>query len=385
MPGLEKQLANGETLPLQIAGDDFSKSVHAPLGCVTCHSDVQPGTNHPPVENNIASRRTFALERAQVCATCHTEQAGQWDKSVHAALARDNNPIAPICTSCHNPHAVMKGAAATVDAVPCKTCHADIFTAYSGSMHGQLRGAGMTVAPLCFDCHGAHGVNVASAGQGMKPACLGCHTDAVNRHRTWLPNADLHLDVVSCPACHAPKAQRKVDLVLYNSASQSRIPEPVGVPAFEDGSSAGLDPRALGTLLSALNRPGMQGKTTLKGRLTVQSGVQAHELAPAAEAVSDCKTCHQAGAAAFQTVTVSVAGSGGVPINVDANGTVLNSVLSLQSVGGFYAIGGTRIGVLDILFLLALFVGIAVPIAHLTMKFAFRIYLARHGHGGKPR
>jgi hypothetical protein len=111
--------------------------------------------------------------------------------------------------------------------------------------------------------------------------------------------------------------------------------------------------------------------------------VQAHGLAPAAEAVSDCKTCHQAGAAAFQTVTVSVAGSGGVPINVDANGNVLNSALSLQSVGGFYAIGGTRIGVLDILFLLALFVGIAVPIAHLTIKFAFRIYLARHGQARK--
>jgi hypothetical protein len=382
MPGLEKKLANGETLPLQIAGDDFSKSVHAPLGCATCHSDVQPGTNHPPAENNISSRRTFSMERVQVCQTCHTQQTEEWGKSVHAALARDNNAIAPICTSCHNPHAVMQGAAATIDAVPCKTCHADIFTAYSGSMHGQLRGAGITAAPLCFDCHGAHGINVASAGEGVKPRCLGCHTGALNQHRTWLPNADLHFDVVSCPACHAPTAQRKVDLVLYNSATQSRIPEPVGVPAFDDGSS-GLDPRTLMTLLGALNHPGMQGKTTLKGRLTVQSGPQAHELAPAAQAISDCKTCHAAGAAAFKTVTVSVAGSGGVPIDVGANGTVLNSALSLQSVGGFYAIGGTRIGVLDILFLLAVLGGVAVPVGHLMMKYAVRIYLARHRQGRK--
>jgi hypothetical protein len=111
--------------------------------------------------------------------------------------------------------------------------------------------------------------------------------------------------------------------------------------------------------------------------------VQAHELAPAADAISDCKTCHEAGAAAFQTVTVSVAGSGGVPIDVGANGSVLNSALSLQSIGGFYAIGGTRIGVLDILFLLALFIGIAVPVAHLMMKYAFRIWLVRHGQGRK--
>ena len=115
MPGLQKQLADGETLPLQIAGDDFAKSVHAPLGCATCHSDVQPGKNHPPAENNIPSHRAFSLQRVQVCQTCHTQQSEQWNKSVHAALARDGNAAAPICTSCHNPHAVMKGVAAAFE------------------------------------------------------------------------------------------------------------------------------------------------------------------------------------------------------------------------------------------------------------------------------
>ena len=388
MPGLQKPLADGGTLPLRIAGDAFARSVHAPLGCTTCHADVKPGENHPPANNLIASRRAFALERVQVCQACHADQFAQWDKSVHAALARDNNPIAPICTSCHDPHAVVKGAAATMDAVPCRTCHGDIFTAYTQSMHGKLRGAGLTVAPLCFDCHGAHGVNVASAGEGVKPACLGCHTDAVAQHRSWLPNAERHLDVVSCPACHAPQAERRVDLVLYNSATQQRIPEPVGVPAFDGSATAkdgGLDPQTLVALLNALNRPGMQGKTTLKGRLTVGNGVQAHGLAPAAEAISDCRTCHSAGAAAFKSVSVSVAGPGGVPVSFSANGTVLNSAFSIQSVGGFYAIGGTRITVLDVLFVLALMSGIALPIGHLMLKYAVRIYLARHATGGKQQ
>lgn len=389
MPGLQKTLADGETLPLQIAGDDFSKSVHAPLGCATCHSDVQPGINHPQVANTITSHRAFSVAETEVCRTCHTQQFEQWGRSVHAALVHAGNPVAPICTSCHNPHAVVKGAAATLDAVPCKTCHADIFAAYADSMHGKLRGGGITVAPLCFDCHGAHGVSVASAGEGVKPACLRCHTNALDQHRTWLPNAELHFDVVSCPACHAPKAQRKVDLVLYNTATQSRIPEPIGVPAFEGAGGSpgaqqiGLDPRALVTLLATLNRPGSEGKTTLKGRLTVQTGAEAHQLAPAAEAISDCKTCHSAGASAFRTVTVSVAGTGGVPIDVDANGNVLNSALSIQSVGGFYAIGGTRIGFLDILFLFALFGGIAFPIGHLMLKYALRIYLAWQNQGRK--
>ena len=386
MDGLQKPLANGETLSLHVNSEEFAKSVHAPLGCTTCHADVKPGENHPPADNPIASHRVFSMARVQVCQTCHAQQFEQWDKSVHAALARDNNPIAPICTSCHNPHAVVKGAAATMDAVPCKTCHADIFTAYSGSMHGKLRGAGLTAAPLCFDCHGAHGVNVASAGTGVKPACLGCHTNAAAQHRTWLPNAERHMDVVSCPACHAPNAQRRVDLVLYNSATQRRIPEPVGVPAF-DGSAAtkdgGLDPQMLVTLLSSLNRPGMEGKTTLKGRLTVANGVEAHELAPAAEAISDCKTCHSARSAAFQSVSVSVAGPGGVPISFSANGSVLNSAFSIQSVGGFYAIGGTRITILDALFVLALLSGIGIPIVHLMWKYTLKIYLAKHAQSRK--
>jgi hypothetical protein len=52
-------------------------------------------------------------------------------------------------------------------------------------------------------------------------------------------------------------------------------------------------------------------------------------------------------------------------------------VISVDSVGGFYAIGATRIKLLDWLFLLALFSGIAVPAGHLTAKWAFRRYLKR--------
>ena len=66
---------------------------------------------------------------------------------------------------------MIKGAAEAMDTVPCKTCHGDIFTAYAASVHGVLRSGGLTEAPLCFGCHGAHGVSVPSAGEGMK-RCL---------------------------------------------------------------------------------------------------------------------------------------------------------------------------------------------------------------------
>ena len=43
MPGIEKPLTNGETLPLHIAGDNFAQSVHAGFGCSGCHADVESG------------------------------------------------------------------------------------------------------------------------------------------------------------------------------------------------------------------------------------------------------------------------------------------------------------------------------------------------------
>ena len=213
MPGFEKTLANGEILSLQINADHFASSVHGPLGCTGCHTDINLAS-HPPANNPIASKRAFSIAMAQICANCHVDQANRWSKSVHAALVHDNNPNAPICTSCHSPHQVMKGAAAAIETVPCQNCHGGIYTAYLASVHGILRKGGLAKAPLCYNCHGAHDIEVASAGVGRRDVCLGCHTEAFASHTKWLPNVQLHFDVVSCPACHAPKAQRVVDLIL---------------------------------------------------------------------------------------------------------------------------------------------------------------------------
>ena len=108
MPGLEKPLTDGGSLSLHIQGDSFAQSVHGGLGCTACHADVNLAS-HPPAANPISSRRNFSLAMIQVCRTCHSAQFGQWDKSVHAALVREGNPVAPVCTNCHSPHAMIEG------------------------------------------------------------------------------------------------------------------------------------------------------------------------------------------------------------------------------------------------------------------------------------
>jgi hypothetical protein len=386
LPDLKRTLADGTTLSLHIDAQHFSSSVHAALDCTGCHSNISL-TNHPPAANPIASRRAFSIEMVrQTCRNCHAAEFDRWNHSVHAALVREGNPVAPVCTSCHSPHTMTKGASQAMATVPCRSCHSVIFNAYATSVHGMLRSQGVTAAPLCFNCHGAHDIAVASAGVGRRDACLACHVEAVASHRSWLPNVELHFAAVSCPVCHTPQAHRVVNLILYNSTTQEQISRPVGIPEFENlmsptAQGTGLDPNTLVTLLTTLNTRGVEGKTSIQGRLEVSTGVEDHQLTAAASAISDCSVCHRKGAAAFQSVKVSVAGPGGIPVNYAVSNAVLTSIMSIPSVGGFYAIGGTRIGFLDVLFILAFVVAVGWSCLHLIVRWGVHRYRNRIAEG----
>jgi len=376
--GMEKKLEDGSILQLHVPGDTFAKSVHSEIGCVGCHYDVDLGS-HPPGKKDIPSPRSFSITMTQVCRGCHTDKFDQWESSIHAALVRSSNPAAPICTDCHNPHGVIKGAAESVEQVPCQKCHADIYTAYRGSMHAQARlKSADSYAPICSGCHSAHAVKPTAEGLGPEAACFNCHAGLQEAHEKWLPNTALHFEVVSCPACHSPKAQRKVDLMLIDSKDAQPLgsddPQ-VGVPLFEASSqsgSKGIDAQALATLLETLDRSGIAGKTVLRGRLEAATGAQAHMLTDKSQAISDCRTCHSSGSQPFQSVTISVIAPQGQRVGYGANADVLNTPISLQSVGGFYAIGGTRIKILDILVILAILGGAGFAIGHLVLGWMFR-------------
>jgi len=376
--GLEKKLANGETLSLSVQGPAFAKSVHSKIGCAVCHRNITL-ENHPPLKTKIASIRENSIELTKVCSSCHGEIFKLYEGSIHATLVRDGNPGAPICTDCHSPHAVMpKAAYDAATGAPCSKCHDPIFKAYAGSVHGKA-------ALGCSNCHRAHDVSAATTGDRLKNACLECHQDALAAHQTWLPNAAQHFETVSCPACHAPAAKRKVDLRLYDSVTKQRVAEKEGVPQFEsrvrsaDAKGAGLDAMALHSLLREFNREGIDNETTLRGRLEVSTGVEAHQLMDKSQAIRDCAKCHQQGADAFQSVTVSIVGPDGRPVRYGAQPEVLNSMISVDSVGGFYAVGGTRIKLLDWLLALAVLGGIGVPLGHLTVSWLVRKYAKKIG------
>ncbi len=387
--GMTKKAKNGDTIPLNLSRDDFAKSVHATGGCASCHSDVAL-PKHPGDAKPVDSARAYSVAKVEACRMCHTDKFKQWDGSIHAALVRDGNPAAPICTNCHNPHAVIKGAASAMASVPCKGCHSNVYAAYAGSVHGKLRDSGQIAAPLCAGCHTAHSIKPANLalGTGLNSACTGCHTDVADQHRSWLPNSELHFEAVSCPVCHAPGHPRRVDLKLINDVTGAQVSEKKGIPQFEgraraqDADGKGLSALELWSLLRTFNRDDAGGKTVLRGRLEMRNGADAHKLAAKSQSISDCNTCHRQGAEAFQTVTVSVVDANGLPVSYGADPDVLTSVLSVDAVHGFYALGATRIHLLDVLLIVACLGGLGFAVGHTTLGWIIRkVTASRSGLG----
>lgn len=375
---LETKLESGETLSLAISTKAYGESVHSDTSCEDCHSDLDAKT-HGSTKTSIKSKRELSLAMQPACKSCHKKKVAEYDDSVHARLIKDGSTKAPLCSDCHDPHTVraaIKGE--PIAAPPCAKCHENIFKAYSGDVHGRKRVANADSAPLCVNCHQAHAVKAASSGDGVKDACLSCHENAVESHKEWLPNTARHFDAISCPVCHAPNARRRVNLMLYDSTAKRQVAEKTGVPMFEqrtdaaDVKSLGLDERALWSLLKEFNNDGGDGKMVLRGRLEVSSGVEAHQLSEKSKAIKDCNICHKNGATAFQSVTLTVAGPDGRPLRHGVQKDVLTSLTAIESVRGFYAIGSTRIKLLDYLLVLVLVGAISVPLGHMTIKRLFK-------------
>lgn len=387
---LSVQLKSGERFALSVDPAVLRDSVHPDHECTDCHTGFTKQTHETMT---FASTRELVIAQAAVCRECHEEKFKQYEGSIHATLIGSGNLAAPVCSDCHGSHAVRpKAVFETVAGVPCKKCHNDIFEAYVDSMHGKVRGIlGHFEAPICADCHRAHEVDAAATGTQLRDACLGCHTGALRAHEDWLPNAALHLDAVSCPACHAPLAQRRVELRLIDTRAQVPLDEPQDARRFEgriqsaDAEGDGLDAVELWNLVRELNREGKTAEMTLQGRVGVRTGPDAHRLVDKGRAVRDCSSCHRKGAEAFQSVTVSIVGRDGRATHYSADKEVLSSLTSVNSVSGFYAIGGTRITLLDVLLALAFLAGISVPVGHLTLKWLFGKYLKRAQREGAPQ
>jgi hypothetical protein len=375
---LKMQTQDGKAWSLHISTAAFLKSQHNSLDCTSCHDDID-GDKHASARPPVKSRRAYALTLNAACKSCHKKNVAQYNDSVHAVMLSQGSDRAPLCSDCHDVHTLQSVTIAKpVAETPCLKCHDAIGKAYAADVHGLERVARGKAAPICADCHQAHAIHAAATDQRLRDACLGCHKQALAQHKDWLPNAERHFEAISCPVCHAPTAERRVNLRLYDNLTKRHVSERTGVPRFEkrardaDQQGEGLTELALLSLLKDFSRDDGQGDVVLHGRLEVRSGVQAHQLAEKSKAIRDCDTCHREGAQAFQSVVLTIAGPDGRPLRHGVNKDVLSSMMATDSVRGFYAIGATRIKLLDVLLVLVVLGSLGGVLGHLTLKWATR-------------
>ena len=378
---LTLQRPDGTAMELAVDVAKLRASVHPDHDCSDCHDGFSTSA-HPAGATGDGGQRAIAA--ANTCARCHDDKLRQAEGSVHFTLLRSGMKGAPGCTDCHSAHEVApKERFATIAGTPCRTCHAQIFAAYSGSMHGKARASGDHFdAPLCSDCHRAHDVQGSARPELVRAACIGCHPTAAALHAVWLPNATLHLGAISCAACHAPQAERVVALRLVEvgtgrTLTEREVGELLGgdVRAAFDPAGSGMSGLNLWSSMRRLEslRQSSASRLDIVGRLEVVRGIDAHRLADKSGAVRACESCHTNGSTAFDRVALTLARDDGRPKRFDASQGMLTDSASVMSVHGFHALGATRHIVLDWLLVLAVAGGLAVVAIHLT----FRLRAAR--------
>lgn len=363
---------NGENLSLTVNPAVLKKSVHGGHVCSDCHTQYSQ-KEHPVIE--FAGRRDLSVSVSEACSRCHRDKMLQFKGSIHYRMLEEGNRKAPVCTDCHGAHDVgPKALMATVQGTPCKRCHKEIFDAYKDSVHGAAKLHGKEVAPICASCHFAHEVKPAMVSKLSKESCMGCHKNLESAHAKWLPNTAIHLEAVACTACHVPGADRKVYLHLTKEDS----PEPArfrGIVSFLEktfGRPASGSEKALedADLSSLLNKAGEEHSGVhMRGTIGLEDGRQVHRLAPKGMAVKSCETCHSAKSEFFKKVAMAIVTSDNRELLYMVNPKALTSAMSILPLHQFYALGGTRVGLLDILGILMIAGGASFPALHGTARF----------------
>ena len=202
-PGMQA-FPHGERQPVSCgschaaAAQELGTSVHGrpnpdtgevPATCADCH------TNHHILRPSDPESSVYRLTQFEACARCHedpekmgafgqanVETVSSYMHSVHGrGLLEKGLSVAPVCTDCHGQ---VGDGAHSIQEVPdtaspmnrlhvtqtCGRCHAGILARYDRGIHGEAFNEGNPDAPTCVNCHAEHGVaSVASPTSRVNP------------------------------------------------------------------------------------------------------------------------------------------------------------------------------------------------------------------------
>jgi len=190
--------------------------------CTSCH-----GNAHEIVTKTDPNSTVYPLNIPKTCGGCHGDPAmakkfhlpnvyALYIDSIHGfALGKEGLLVAANCTSCHGSHKILphtdpqSSTYRTNIPGTCGSCHVGINQQYQAGVHGKAVAAGSTSAPVCTDCHTAHGIaEPTSADFRMQstPICGSCHRDKFSTYRdTFHSQLGLlggYVETARCWDCH---------------------------------------------------------------------------------------------------------------------------------------------------------------------------------------
>ena len=293
----------GRTVSLFVGESTFSASVHADLGCISCHADLE-GKEFPHEEPPSEVR----------CGACHTDIEALHAKSLHGKAIARGDQLAPHCKECHGAHDIIpvndpRSAVAPLR-IPyvCAKCHQEggevqrqrvihqdhILENFSESIHGEgLLRKGLIVAPTCASCHTAHSIlphtdNASSISRKrIATTCAKCHAEIEFVHRKvikgelWEKQANV---LPACIDCHQP---HKIRNVFYEQgmadADCLRCHESPELRSAKDGRSLFVEYTAL---------TGSMHNTVRCSQCHSQVNVSRRRACETITQKVDCASCH---------------------------------------------------------------------------------------------
>ena len=203
-----------------LAGSVHAKASEHP--CLSCH-----GNPHQIVPRSDPTSSVYPLNIPKTCGSCHGNEVmakkyglpnvyALYIDSIHGfALGKEGLLVAANCTSCHGSHKILSHTNPQSSTyrtnIPgtCGSCHVGINEQYQAGVHGKAVAAGNAHAPVCTDCHTAHGiVEPTSADFRMQstPVCGSCHRDKFSTYRdTFHSQLGLlggYVETARCWDCH---------------------------------------------------------------------------------------------------------------------------------------------------------------------------------------
>jgi predicted CXXCH cytochrome family protein len=186
---------DGVTKSLAVDLDAYAASLHGQLDCTACHLGFKKGPH-------TAGQTEGWLQTAKLeaCRNCHADQFSMYEGSFHGELAMGEDASgAPLCADCHTPHEIVAPDSvafrtSTIDL--CTRCHGEKSETYLDSYHGKAFLLGKEEAATCTDCHGGHKILPASdpestiSDENRVATCAACHPGANENFAEYMVHID---------------------------------------------------------------------------------------------------------------------------------------------------------------------------------------------------